>query len=174
MKKLLLTTTMMLLGSCAAQAQQCPDLWKYVYSPQRFSSDRSVPKIPPCVTYEGRVRRLPVLKKDPQGRYYSDGDISFSIIREDGSIVVVEQICAEPERIHSKNTPGPKAVERAAGEACGRYRAAGHKPLYSRRYINSLVGKRVAITGFSVTDYGHDHPKKEIHPLTGIRVIPGR
>lgn len=176
---------MMLLWSCAAQAQQCLDLWKYVYTPQRFSSDGSLPKTPPCVIYEGEVRKLPLLKKDPQGRYYSDGDISFSIARPDGSIVVAEVICAEPERIHGKNTPGPKAVEKAAREACARYRAAGHRPLYSRKYINSLVGERVAITGFSVTDYGHitvkkdghrvvRHGKKEIHPVTGIRVIPRR
>jgi hypothetical protein len=85
--------------------------------------------------------------------------------------VTVEEICAEPALIHFKNTPLQQAAEQAAKQACWRYYAAGFKRLYSREYINSLAGKTVKITGFSVNDYGHDG-KREIHPLSGIRVLP--
>ena len=169
MKKLIFVACFLLFGSGATHAQ-CLDIWKYVYTPTRFTSNKTVPRTPPCVTIEGRLNRPSNLVFDPQGRPYSDGDISFLITLRDGSVVVVEEICAEPDLIHFKDTPAQQAAEQAAKQACWRYYADGNKRLYSRAYITSLTGSTVRITGFSVSDYGHNG-KRELHPLSGIRVV---
>jgi hypothetical protein len=166
MKKLLLITLFALLGSVTAHAQaqsnECdPDLWNYVYTPARFSSDKKSPPKHPCVVVRGRI-----VKVWPRSDE-SDGDIHLSVKPDVMPLpagqphLVVEIICGD--------TP----TKGAAIDACRRFQQArkGHPQALGRERLKSLLNEHVVITGELVTDYGHGGIK-ELHPVSKINQIP--
>jgi hypothetical protein len=176
MRNLIFVTLFMLLGSAAAHAQakevppsQCKDLWKYVYSPWRFSKDGKGP-MPPnrvCMVIEGTIEEVHPVNREDDG----DGDIDMRLRLDqpyrNRRYMGVEVICAEPERGN-----GPAA--NAARISCAKFRSDGLVNLYPRSELRKLQGKHVRITGYYVTDYGHEsepdgHP--EIHPVAHITLL---
>lgn len=181
MRNLILIALFTLLGPVAARAQakqvpdaECKGLWAFTYSTWRFSSDTNKGPIPPrrvCMTFEGIIEVVHPADMDKDG----DGDIDMRMRLdkpyEGHSLIGVEVICAEPVRGN-----GPAAT--AARESCAKFRAAGKTNLYPRSYLTTLVSNkgqkiRVRITGYFVTDYGHEGapPHPEIHPVARITVV---
>jgi hypothetical protein len=176
MKKLTLVAFMLLLGSAAAQAQakevpatHCNDLWQYVYSPWRFSNDGrgSNPPRRVCMVFEGTIEEVHPADRNKDG----DGDVGMRLRLDqpfqNKRYLGVEVICAEPARGN-----GPAA--KAARISCAQFSRDGRTNPYPRHELNRLRGRHVRITGYFVTDYGHEaepggHP--EIHPVAQITVL---
>jgi hypothetical protein len=173
MRKLTFVALFILLGSVAAHAQaktlpteDCKDLWKYTYSPWRFSKDQKGPQPPNriCMVVEGTIEKVHPVDPHNDG----DGDIDMRLRLDqpfrNQRYMGVEVICAEPERGN-----GPAAS--AARVSCAKFRAEGHVNPYPRHILNGLSGKHVRITGYLVTDYGHAADPDghlEIHPVVRI------
>jgi hypothetical protein len=176
MKKLIAVALLIIIGSVAAhaQAKQVPDsncegLWKYVYSPWRFSRDRRGPKQPNpvCMVFEGTIEEVHSVDRHND----LDGDIDMRLRLDrpfqNKHYLGVEVICAEPQRGN-----GPAA--NAARTSCAQFRADGHTNLYPRSQLKKLEGRHVRITGYFVTDYGHDSDpdgNPEIHPVAHITIL---
>lgn len=173
MKKLIAVALLMLFGSVVAHAQakevpeaNCEGLWKYVYSPWRFSRDGRGPKPPNhvCMVFEGTIEEIHSV--DRHNDFDGDIDIRFRLDRpfQNKYYLGVEVICAESPRGN-----GPAAS--AARTSCAQFRADGHTNLYPRSELKKLEGKHVRITGYFVTDYGHASDPDgthEIHPVARI------
>ncbi len=125
MKKLIHITLFALFGSVAAHAQvlssECdPQLWNYVSTPSRFSSDKTKPPRHQCVAVKGRIIKVWHLSDE------SDGDIHLSVKPDVMSLplgqahLVVEIIC------------GDKPTRGAAVDACKKFHHIAERLLVSR------------------------------------------
>lgn len=155
MKRLLLSSTLLLFAS-PAFAQTCDQtLLQHVYHPQRLKV------LKPCATVTGTIVDATHGKRKQGCRSEADGDlhcwlhldpgqeayINAMNVKNEGGNLVFEPMCQH------------RVTQTDAKAACKNWRQGLTLP---------PVGTHVKLTGASVLDTQHGH--KEVHPVSAIAV----
>lgn len=143
----------------ALPAQTCdPSMWKHVYHPQRLKV------IQDCVTVTGKLVDATHGKKKDGARHEADGDTHawLALDPAEQNLLLPGNTETQQGNMVFELVCYYRVTQADAKDACANYKTTVKLP---------PVGSRIAVTGALIEDLDHKPIHREIHPVTGIKVL---